>query len=832
MKYLSIELKGYKRLQFNNINYIKIDFTEKIQIILGTNGSGKTSLLRELTHLPSNKQNFIDDGYKIVTSLYKGDTYVSKSGFNPDKHSLSKNGIEIHNGTASVQKELVKQIFGLTPEIHELMLGNIKFHEMTGSLRRYWFTKLSNTNYDYALYIYNKLKEEERDISGTIKLLSNRLVQEINNVLTEDKLKTINEEVIQLRELLNLCLDNKHPITTQTNIIISKLDQIECIIKNKNIEFKELISLIHRFKTNVSLDILTLEDIDNRILNNISNINGLKLISNQLSSDILDKQSLVEKLTKYESNNVVDIENSLYKYYQEVEKLNKKLITKIEIKDPNNSFIALNNIYHNLLDIFDEIDKASDKKYNRDYYITLNNKRNEIEKSLVNINKLQIENNIKKDKLDSIKKHNYIECPKCNNKWINNYDHGSYLLLIKNIEITSIEITKLQDNLTNITKDIENIDYYFKLFSNYNDIKKIYSVLKPLWNYITDNQLLLIKPSECKSLLENFRNDIEIIISIKDEEEKIKELEHLKSIALKVDSLTTKRLKEEIEILNQKLFNINKETINLNIELNDLKNQKTRIVKLKELTKDMEINTIEYENQNKLLIENIRKEAINECINKIKLDLINKESLLIKANNQSNIIADIKKQIEDYKDKHEVLKIVVKELSPTEGLIAKGLLSFINSLISKMNFFISKIWLYPLSIDVTLPDINDDIELDFKFPLIQNDDYSVSDISKGSASMCDIINLAFNLVSMSYLNLNSFPIYLDEFGKTFDSAHREAAFSSINKLVQYSEIEQVFIVSHFLDHYGSFNNAEFIVLSEANLILPNECIYNKHVDIK
>ena len=148
MKYLSIELKGYKRLQFNNINYIKIDFTEKIQIILGTNGSGKTSLLRELTHLPSNKQNFIDDGYKIVTSLYKGDTYVSKSGFNPDKHSLSKNGIEIHNGTASVQKELVKQIFGLTPEIHELMLGNIKFHEMTGSLRRYWFTKLSNTNYD------------------------------------------------------------------------------------------------------------------------------------------------------------------------------------------------------------------------------------------------------------------------------------------------------------------------------------------------------------------------------------------------------------------------------------------------------------------------------------------------------------------------------------------------------------------------------------------------------------------------------------------------------------------------------------------------------------
>ena len=830
MKYLSIELKGYKRLQLN-INYIKINFTEKIQVILGTNGSGKTSLLRELTHLPSNKQNFTDDGYKIVTSLYKGDIYVSKSSFNPDKHSLSKNGIEIHNGTASVQKELVKQIFGLTPEIHELMLGNIKFHEMTGGLRRYWFTKLSNTNYDYALYVYNKLKEEERDISGTIKLLSNRLVQEVSNILTEDKLNVINEEVIQLRELLNLCLDNKHPITTQTNIIVSKLNQIETIIKNRNIEFKELISLIHKFKSNVSLDILTLEDIDDKILNNISDINGLKLISNQLSSDILDKQSLVEKLTKHESNNIADIENSLNKHYREVESLNKKITTGIEIKDPNNSFTALNNIYHTLLDIFSEIDKTSDKRYNRDYYITLTNKRNEIEKTLIDINKLQIENNTKKDKIDSIKKHNFIECPKCNNKWINNYDHDSYLLLIKNIELTGSEIIKVQNELINITKDIENTDYYFSLFNNYNDIKKIYNVLKPLWNYITDNQLLLIKPSECKSLLESFRNDLETTILIKDKKEKIKELEQLKSIALKVDSLTTERLKEEIEISNQKLFNINKETINLNIELNDLRNQKIRIVKLKELSKDIEINTIEYEKQSKLLIENIRKEAINDCINKIKLELTNKESLLVKANNQSNIIADIKKQIEDYKDKHEVLKIVVKELSPTEGLIAKGLLSFINSLISKMNSFISKIWLYPLSIDVTLPSINDDIELDFKFPLTQNDDYSVSDISKGSASMCDIINLAFNLVSMSYLNLNSFPIYLDEFGKTFDSAHREAAFNSINKLVQYSEIEQVFIVSHFLEHYGSFNNAEFTVLSEANLMLPNECLYNKHVEI-
>ena len=44
-----LELKGFLRLVHNNINEVKVDFTSLFQIILGRNGSGKSSLMGELT---------------------------------------------------------------------------------------------------------------------------------------------------------------------------------------------------------------------------------------------------------------------------------------------------------------------------------------------------------------------------------------------------------------------------------------------------------------------------------------------------------------------------------------------------------------------------------------------------------------------------------------------------------------------------------------------------------------------------------------------------------------------------------------------------------------
>jgi recombinational DNA repair ATPase RecF len=94
-----ITLKGYNRLSnLNNFNLIKVKFTKKIQAILGTNGSGKSSFIEELSPLPAEAKNFTKDGYKEIIYLHKGKTYVLKSSFNPVVHSFLVDDEELNPG--------------------------------------------------------------------------------------------------------------------------------------------------------------------------------------------------------------------------------------------------------------------------------------------------------------------------------------------------------------------------------------------------------------------------------------------------------------------------------------------------------------------------------------------------------------------------------------------------------------------------------------------------------------------------------------------------------------------------------------------------------------
>ena len=52
-----ITLKGYIRLSnLNNFNLIKVKFTKKIQAILGTNGSGKSSFIDSVLRFCSRQE--------------------------------------------------------------------------------------------------------------------------------------------------------------------------------------------------------------------------------------------------------------------------------------------------------------------------------------------------------------------------------------------------------------------------------------------------------------------------------------------------------------------------------------------------------------------------------------------------------------------------------------------------------------------------------------------------------------------------------------------------------------------------------------------------------
>jgi hypothetical protein len=148
-----------------------------------------------------------------------------------------------------------------------------------------------------------------------------------------------------------------------------------------------------------------------------------------------------------------------------------------------------------------------------------------------------------------------------------------------------------------------------------------------------------------------------------------------------------------------------------------------------------------------------------------------------------------------------------------------------------MNSFIKKVWLYPLVIQSCKPELDNEVELDYKFKLVVNDSDPVSDIKMGSAAMKEIINLAFKLVAMKYLNITNSPLFLDEFGRTMDSAHRISAFKAVTDVLLNSDYSQIFMVSHYSESYGSLTNSEICVLCDANIVIPENTVFNKHVVI-
>ena len=181
MRITNIELTGYKRLSLTHIHYLSMTMTEKVIFILGTNGSGKSSLLKELSPLPAHSAQFEKDGSKCIEIDHLGFHYILKSDFSTNKHTLikqqrSETGDIVFEdnlnpgGTQTVQRELVKKEFGITQELHDLFTGQIKFHRMSVAERRKWFTLFSQSDYTYALAIYQKFKDSLRDAQANLKM--------------------------------------------------------------------------------------------------------------------------------------------------------------------------------------------------------------------------------------------------------------------------------------------------------------------------------------------------------------------------------------------------------------------------------------------------------------------------------------------------------------------------------------------------------------------------------------------------------------------------------------------------------------------------------------
>jgi hypothetical protein len=200
--------------------------------------------------------------------------------------------------------------------------------------------------------------------------------------------------------------------------------------------------------------------------------------------------------------------------------------------------------------------------------------------------------------------------------------------------------------------------------------------------------------------------------------------------------------------------------------------------------------------------------------------------VLTNIKSQKNTVDNIINNINELESEEIALSILVKQLSPSDGLIAEGLFGFIRGFISQMNSIIKKVWTFPLEIKPCELTDNNSVDLDYKFP-VKLSSNTVSDVSKGSTGMIEIINLAFKIVALKFLGLQNAPLILDELGRTLDTAHKTGIINLTKQLVEQHIFTQVFMVSHDFSQYSAMLNVDTCVLSPDNIILPVS--YNEHV---
>lgn len=776
-----IILFKYKRFALNNITEIEYYPKDTMQVILGRNMSGKSSLLKQLNPLPINNKDFGEDGYKYIEIEHNNNLYKLKSG---KHHSFICNDKELNDGlTKKVYLLLVKEHFNLTQEVIDIMLNNIKFTTMSSADRKRILTQISTTDYTYSLGVFNTLKSKYRDRIGAIKILKDNIINYKKSILDENKLNELIDTKVKLEDLHTdiLKMHNNH-IPTLYNISSNDIK----VISNK------LKSLISEYKE------------DNNLENNILNIkNQLSQLNNNITL-MREQVNLINSIPNIKD--IATLQNKVLKLSEEVNNLKKFKSTSLfkdlsisKIKD----YLYIDYLYLNSL-----INEIIETKYTSEFKLdTLVTEKTYYESLLQKTNTNLIYTQEKLNNLLKFKDDKYlIECNKCNNKLYYSYSKEQ-----------EDELTNLVKQYSSEVKDLEKL---------VNEKNKLYNdFISYTTNYNKFKDIIFIQP--ITSELDKFKIEINILKDLEDKEIELnKTLETIKSYNdiievnknLNRDKLEyyQKNIEESTLLRNKLIEDLERKEYNLRV-FNNIKNTQNTLSKsIKLYYKDKKTNILI--NDNKL---------IEDIIIRIKSEIVRISNNINSNNTTKELLKESNKNLDVLETEEKVYKILVKELSPTEGLIALSINSFLNTFIKELNSVINKIWTFPL--EILNIDINEELDLDYKFKIKIDNNEIIDDISMLSSSSKEIVDLAFRIVYSKYLKISNYPLYLDEFGATFDKEHRIKAYDIINKVL-INNYNQIFMILHYSDIYSSFTNSEFIVLDVNNIDLPNN--YNNNILIK
>lgn len=828
MRIKYIELYNYQRLKSKGINRIKWNIDEIIQVIIGPNGYGKSSLMRELSPLPPDNSDYIKGGTKHVILEHKGQTYemLSLAG-SPSRHSFKCGDVELNaSKNLSAQKELCELHFGYTNEIHELLLGTvngISFTTMSPAKRREWLMALYPNDLTYVTSLHDRFKTMLRDAKGGIRTSSTHLSglydQRGAGVSVDEMQQRIDTLQLRRDKIARLVSEQISTENHQNNIDRTFVDLKTLVNHHRNPialsrdyrDREHIVDLINQAQA----DLQQLEyahQTHTKELNELANNEVFKQAATAEDKERLEQQQL-------ELNQQIAQDEARWQqandYYQ-AEPLWSKLTGLDEFTQRN-----LVNIASELLSVLASMTSMDNREVTIRQYDSVMKLKYElgpqIERQTDIVTRIQ-------HKLKHLDSADRTECPECHHRWLPGVNQQQIEDLRQRGATEQATLDSLTERFNKCEQYVTTNSIWYTGAVNYSRFMAGHSALESLNEWLLEMDVLYTKGKELAGTLPGMLEVLPVNHRLNANKAALDQLaSRLKMFDSDAVEWHKRRYQEHEDALNlviEKQRGVKLDLAQLRQDLNTAEDAERMVAKIAGHKGYIRQQATALAEQTLTRIANTEHQVLGEEQRGLTTQLYNVRSL-------EGTITSTEQHVEMMKQQEEVLKLLVKATSPIEGVVAEQLSEFIACFIGNINVVIDELWDEVLQIR---PCNIEEGSLSFKFPLLSGEyQCETNDISESSTGESQVINWVFRLILMEYLGFEDYPLYGDEIGANFDERHRPKLMEFLKKCASSGKYSQIFLISHYIAQHGVLTHAQVCALSTDGVALPER--YNEHVEM-
>lgn len=848
---------------------IEIDFTKcrnKIVLIKGDNGSGKSTIESALKPLPDDNSSFIsgvnaskeieyiDEVNGLIYSITyihecKNQSRISKGYFK--KIFPNGNVIDLNpSGNISSCKEMINEELELDANYITLtQLSSTKrgiADLRPAERKRYVNSILSSTD------VYNTMYKILSKKASTYKALMNSISSKIDNVgntvQLQEELKSIESKISETEKLMEqhnevinkekgmlLSIDPNNEISNR----IETYTESTKTYLNKKDEFSKQLNKIYSTDPNLSTIVINKEILD------------------KLNQDIIDTKYLIESTKERINNLIKEREQEASRLEDETAKLKSinsgmNLIEVKRIKDDLTSrkekirkrwgdIVDLNTITHDefmiayeaikqMIEILNQpIELIPSDNIEIEYLDILRNIErldNEIEDTAVFRNKIEV-NEYKLDILEQ-------RPSDCNN---NSCPFIADALKAKKIIDELMEQRKGFASISELNKQKES---YEQKLSNIERNKRLLEIYNTNRIILSKLQLNLDTYENCVVSLS--RDRFMILPTLTGFIEYSNDLIEYKSIDKDLNDISVKynalyNQKDLINMITDSInrlnTNINEDTIKINAmneEISSLTKKYNDMCKLCISLEDifnLRASLNECEESLRILNEEIEKdrsnidriEKLNSDIDKLNVNISELKSQLepLRKTAESlryrvTLSIEYSKEYEQYNMMYTKIETLKYYCSPTTGIQLLFANMYLNKIMDNANKILSRLFggtfaLLPLIIT----------ESEFRIPVAVRGGINHDDITSMSSAQISLISMIISISLLSQTSTKLNIIVGDEIDAPFDSENRREFMNILTQLMGLVNSSQCVLISH--NSEIPLNNCDVILLKNENDVI-------------